>query len=908
LLVDRQNLNGLLERFEEAWQGGTLPRIEDFAVAIAAASADGSVRRESLEELVKIDLQYRWSQPAGQAAPLRWRLEDYVARYQELGRLEQLSCALIGEEYRVRHWWGDRPAIAEYEARFPQQGPVLRELLAKIAAELPAPPGPTEGDRIEPSDRAGSAAAPPLVSTAGLMDTLRQSGIVPPNKLDELGPDVPSRFPDARMLGRALLQRNWLTPYQLNQLLQGCGGQLVVGQYLLLERLGEGGAGQVFKARHQKMNRDVAVKLLRKELLDDAEVLARFYREIHIVSQLDHPNVVHAYDAGPAGSSHFLALEYVEGTDLGRLVKQGGRLPVEQACEYIRQAACGLAYAHERGLVHRDIKPHNLIMSLREGLIKVADLGLARLQRAAHEEVTAVLHGSAGSGTLTPENAVMLGTTDYMAPEQALDFHAADIRADIYSLGCTFYYLLTGQPPFAGGALAEKLMKHQQVEPAGVEQVRPDVPAGVRSVLRKMLAKKPAHRYQTPAEVVGALAPFCPDKGPTHASQRRAEAALPTVNPQPRKPRLRRRWLLATAAVLVSATLIATCLLVRPSPTARVLPAHSVPATPARSTHLSPVRLDDLKLRAFPDLPTEVVQKLGKASDAPLQSLTFRRDGTLMAGGGRDGAIHLWDSGDGHEVGVLKAAADAIHALAFTPDGRLLASASAKEGLKLWLVAEQQEVPLPLPTSSKQPCYAVAVSPDGRYLAAGDRPYGQVSLYDVQNTSAAPRSIVDKVAGHVVALAFAPPHGRTLATAHFDQTVSLWNVASGKKEVAVPGTPRIGRIAFAPDGRSLLLGSDHTPQLQLWDTSTPKPQPVPQGQGYIRFVAFAPDSQKLLWTAGGQGLLWARPDAEPKDIKKWLLPGSNTVAALASDRKHVAIARGDNGVVYIVRLLDDPKK
>src|SRR5262249_23157614 len=155
----------------------------------------------------------------------------------------------------------------------------------------------------------------------------------------------------------------------------------------------------------------------------------------------DHPNIVHAYDAGAEGSSHFLALEYVEGTDLARLVKRCGPLPVAQACAYIRQAAIGLQHAHERGLVHRDIKPHNLILSLSDGRIKVADLGLARLPRTGNDEMTAALSGADKGSSLTPIGAILMGTADYLAPEQAVDFHKADIRADIYSLGCTLWYL-----------------------------------------------------------------------------------------------------------------------------------------------------------------------------------------------------------------------------------------------------------------------------------------------------------------------------------------------------------------------------------------------------------------------------------------------------------------------------------
>jgi eukaryotic-like serine/threonine-protein kinase len=286
----------------------------------------------------------------------------------------------------------------------------------------------------------------------GLLDALRSGHLLSLEQLNEVVVGhLQGRFADARALAKELLKRNWLTPYQVNQLMQGRGQELHLGPYLLLERLGEGGAGQVFKARHQKMNRIVALKIIRPELLGDAEVVGRFCREIQVLSRLDCANVVHAYDAGPCGASYFLAMEYVEGTDLARLVKQSGPLPVMQACAYLRQAALGLQHAHERGLVHRDIKPHNLILSLREGRIKVADLGLARLPRAANEEATAALGAAKTGGSLTPAGAVVMGTLDYLAPEQALDFHQADIRADIYSLGCTLWYLLIGAPPFAGG-------------------------------------------------------------------------------------------------------------------------------------------------------------------------------------------------------------------------------------------------------------------------------------------------------------------------------------------------------------------------------------------------------------------------------------------------------------------------
>ncbi len=299
----------------------------------------------------------------------------------------------------------------------------------------------------------------------------------------------------------------------------------------MLERLGEGGMGQVFKARHLLMKRLVAVKLIRKERLAQPEAVRRFHRELRAVAALQHPNIVMAFDGGQVGDVHFLAMEYVEGTDLNKLVNKSGPLPIAQACNYIRQAAVGLQHAHECSLVHRDIKPANLLLSLvksasnaqgAEAVVKVMDMGLARLNQGVGEQTAA---------ELTVEGTVM-GTPDYIAPEQAQDSTRADIRADSYSLGCTLYFLLTGQPPFPGGSLAQKLLRHQQTQLAPVTSRRPDVPAGVVAVLARMLAKLPAERYQTPAEVARALefgGALPPAAVPVTAAERQNSATMPTA-------------------------------------------------------------------------------------------------------------------------------------------------------------------------------------------------------------------------------------------------------------------------------------------------------------------------------------------------------------------------------------------
>jgi serine/threonine-protein kinase len=351
-----------------------------------------------------------------------------------------------------------------------------------------------------------------VTSVANFVQSLRQYRLLNAQQLDDLNHDVRSS-PQARALAQQLLHRGWLTPFQVNQLLKGRPQDLVLGPYVLIERLGEGGVGHVFKAKHIHMQRTVALKLIRPEVVGDAEIVARFYREIQALAQLVHPNIVVAFDAGPAGPSHYFAMEYVEGIDLGRMVKERGCLKPAQACDYIRQAALGLQHIHERGLVHRDIKPTNLLVTEIEhgpaglnhmgqsfpfGLVKILDLGLARFDETVNEELDGPLT-QAGAGGIR-------GSVDYLSPEQAVEFHDADIRADIYSLGCTFYYLLAGKPPFPQGSLAQRLMHHQRTPPPHLETKQPGLSRQLGAIAHKMIGKRPEDRFQTPAEVAAALA------------------------------------------------------------------------------------------------------------------------------------------------------------------------------------------------------------------------------------------------------------------------------------------------------------------------------------------------------------------------------------------------------------------
>lgn len=273
-------------------------------------------------------------------------------------------------------------------------------------------------------------------------------------------------------------------------------------RYEIVRLIGKGGMGDVYEATHRKMERRVALKVINRQLFQKAEAVNRFHREVKTAAQLSHPNIVTAFDADQADDCHFMVMEFVDGVDLSQIVKDEGALPVADACDHIRQAATGLQHAHERGMVHRDIKPHNLMVTA-DGIIKILDFGLASLAPEAIPGSDAV----AASSHLTAAGAIM-GTPDFISPEQAEDARSADIRSDIYSLGATLYFLLSGQVPFDDGSVMHKLKSHAQVEPKSLASLRDDVPEELVSIVSRMMAKDPDERYLTPNEVAQALESF----------------------------------------------------------------------------------------------------------------------------------------------------------------------------------------------------------------------------------------------------------------------------------------------------------------------------------------------------------------------------------------------------------------
>jgi len=319
---------------------------------------------------------------------------------------------------------------------------------------------------------------------------LEDSGVIAPGKLENFVP--PKAQPkDAQELARQLILKKQLTKYQVQEIYQGRAKSLILGNYTILDKIGAGGMGQVFKAEHRRMHRVVAIKMLPPAVTKDMAAVARFQREVEAAAKLRHTNIVAADDADEANGVHFLVMEFAEGSDLSALVKKNGPFPVGKAIDYILQAARGLEYAHKHGVIHRDIKPGNLLLN-SEGTVKVLDMGLARIESGDDAATQAELTGT----------GAVLGTVDYMAPEQALSTHHADARADIYSLGCTLYYLIAGKAAYDGPTLMAKLLAHRDTP---IPALGAEVPRQVQAVFEKMVAKKVEDRYQSTSEVVAEL-------------------------------------------------------------------------------------------------------------------------------------------------------------------------------------------------------------------------------------------------------------------------------------------------------------------------------------------------------------------------------------------------------------------
>jgi len=629
-----------------------------------------------------------------------------------------------------------------------------------------------------------------------------------------------------------------------------------LGQYQLLERLGRGGMGTVYKALHTKLRREVALKILPPERMDDAGSATRFLREMEAVGELDHPNIIRATDAAEVEGIHFLVMELVQGIDLHKLVGTCGPLATADACELIRQTAIGLQHAHEHGMVHRDIKPSNLILT-SEGMVKVLDLGLARLRSSPAE-----------SQGLT-ESGQMMGTLDYMAPEQADDAHTVDIRGDIYSLGCTLYKLLTGHAPFSGSEYdrpIRKMMAHAQKSPPPVRQDRSDVPEGLQKAIDRLLAKDPADRYATPGAMADALGPFTagcnllaliakamasPTSGLEAEGARPADAesvSLATVStdsgseaevvsasigeavrsrepktsqvPAPiakesRRSRFSGRHLVVAAIavlLLIGAGILLSQIIIRIKgkgivETEIAVPGEKeieverdgkvvavVPAQPKGKAKASSVTGKPIVQPKRPSVAIRPEPVELEAGEPLSPNALVSRPASIK--GVRSWTIETRGprGTDNHGVGL---------GIAYSPNGRQLATAGEDAPIRVWDPDDGQL--LRAFVGHAERVNGLAYSPDGKTLASGSSD-GTLRLWDAE--SAQLLHILERHAGMVHALAWSPD-GKTLASSDACGSVWLWDVAMGAAIMRLPNAGVPTRcVAWSPDGKMLAAGSD----------------------------------------------------------------------------------------------------
>jgi serine/threonine protein kinase len=649
-------------------------------------------------------------------------------------------------------------------------------------------------------------------------------------------------------------------------------------RYQILGELGRGGMGIVYKAMDTPLQRIVALKVIRPERLGREDAIARFQREMWAAARLVHPNIVTVYSAETAEDRHLLVMEYVDGIDLGRLVTRVGPLPIDMACDFIRQAAVGLQHAFEQGLVHRDVKPSNLMVTpeprfgapdrdpeatvtepLFQGTrahtqgpltVKVLDLGLARLYRTLEAAASLTASGQ------------FLGTPAYIAPEQIRDAHRADVRADLYSLGCTLYHLLTGRVPFPGLPMMDVVRSHLGERPAPVERLRPDVPAGVVDVLTRLLAKRPEDRFQSPAELALALsAVFEPPRPAAHLAQ----------------PVERSRSLLGLVADIFAAgprLVVRSMAQAPPAAPAPVAPPTTLPARPLRfkghtdrvlSVAVSPdgrfalSGSADRTVRLW-DLETGTERRRLEGHTDSVTSVAFTPDGQHFLSAAADNTLRLWDMETGREQARFWGHTDGVLCVAVSRDGRRILSGGGDKTVRWWDVATGSEIGRWRGHGGD--VQGVALSPDGRLALSGGgtvyhRDYA-VRLWDTETGK-----VLRRFEGHgdaVAGVTFAPEGGRALSGS-WDQTVRVWDVAGAGEVCCLRGhEDLVWCVAFAPAGRHVLSGSrDQT--LRLWDLAgEEKPHCLAGHTGWVTCVVFTPDGRHALSGSADHTLrLWPLP-------------------------------------------------
>jgi WD40 repeat protein len=719
-------------------------------------------------------------------------------------------------------------------------------------------------------------------SLAEYIEHLVGSGLMSADEVNDFLTSLPPGISDgdAQSFARELVRHKRLTPYQATAIFQGKSQGLVLGNYLVLDKLGQGGMGLVFKGEHRRMKRVVALKVMSAAALKSPDAVKRFHREVEAAAKLSHPNIVGAFDADEAGGVHFMVMEFVDGQDLSQLVKERGPLSPEQAAEYIVQAARGLEHAHAEGVIHRDIKPANLLLAPpgpqddNLGTVKILDMGLARFDDSLSSPTDISVSGLTNTG-------VIMGTVDYMSPEQALDTKHANQQSDIYSLGCTLFYLLTGKVVYEGSTMMKKLLAHREQPIPSLRAVRGDVPVSLGAVFRCMVAKNPEDRFHSMTEVIAALqASFIPGAAiaiPVQAQPATASTSGGELD----------TFFQALSAGTYDTTLPSEVGLGSGTLDNSVSPSGTQSGV-SGSTSNSAVRILS-KNRWMLPVGIAAVVLIGlaiwfnRSQPTPAPQVTQQNESSeLSPTGGSSKPKKSANSGESVTLAKLPP----------LPKGEPVETLSG-------LVPDPVKHPFftrwQLETAAPHRAVSViAWSPEDKRVAVGGLESGEVRIYEV-----ATWRLLNVLVGHpsgVSGIAW-HPEGSRLATFGSDNAVRLWN-SNGTPGPVLKHCNAPRAIAWSPNGRWLAAanGDNNNPVVHLWSAD---------GKPYRVLAGHTAALACLAWSADGKQLVSGGSD---RTVRVWDLDGTQREVLTGFERSatHVSwsrtgqIAAADaNGFLYI---------